>query len=226
MSIFQNRTVAIATGATIIALAGSTGAVAANLVNSADIRDNSIRTVDVRDGSLRVTDLNGATRRSFNNSGVIAEINDLQTRLAELESEDASGVNTNWVAGDGATIDGKNSVTVKNEGTPTGSSVEILNLNLPVQATKTIEFTYEAVDGAVYGGGSPRVFIEIDGVYLNTHDAEPADAGVPNGDGTFTKSWTIPTNGRVGNAGVVMDSGAGSFTITDLVISGHAVSFQ
>ena len=57
MSIFQNRTVAIVTGATIIAAAGSTGAVAANLVNSADIRDNSIRSADVRDGALNMRDL-------------------------------------------------------------------------------------------------------------------------------------------------------------------------
>ena len=75
--------------------------------------------------------------------------------------------------------------------------------------------------------GAPRVFIEIDGDYYATFDDAPADAGTDNGDGTFTKTWTIPVNGRVGNAGVVYDNSIpGTVTVTNLTISGQLISFQ
>jgi len=62
----------------------------------------------------------------------------------------------------------------------------------------------------------------------NTFDAAPADAGTNNGDGTFTKTWTIPTNGRVGAAGIVYDNSAalGTVTVTNLTISGQLISFK
>jgi hypothetical protein len=112
-------------------------------------------------------------------------------------------------------------------GNSSGSSVEIQNLDLPVLATKTVTFTYKLENGAQYTTGAPRVFIEIGGTYYNTFDADPTDAGTANGDGTFTKTWTIPVNGRVGNAGIVYDNNIpGTVTVKNLTISGQLISFQ
>ena len=94
--------------------------------------------------------------------------------------------------------------------------------------TKTVSFTYKLENGAAYSAGAPRVFIEIGGTFYNTFDADPTDAGTNNGDGTFTKTWTIPANGRVGAAGIVYDnsSALGTVTVTNLTISGQLISFK
>jgi hypothetical protein len=216
MSVFKNRISAVVAGSAVLVAVGATGAVAGNLIGSADIRDGGVHRVDLGDGiNARIA-----------NKATDGQVSDLEDRIAKLEAQDASGINTNWVANAGAHIIDASTVTVQNAGTEAGSSVEIANLDLPVQATKTVEFTYELADGATYGGGSPRVFLEVNGTYLNTFDANPEDAGTANDDGSFTKSWTIPVNGRVGNAGVVQDSGVGSITVRNLVISGQPISFQ
>jgi hypothetical protein len=237
MSVLKNRISAVVAGSAVIVALGATGAVAGNLIGSADIRDGGVHREDLGSGINARID-NKATDGQVN--GLAGQVSDLQAQLADAESEtesleervsklealDASGVNTNWVANAGAQIIDANTVKVQNAGTEAGSSVEIVNLDLPVQATKTVEFTYELADGATYGGGSPRVFLEVNGTYLNTFDANPEDAGTANADGSFTKTWTIPVNGRVGNAGVVQDSGEGSITVRNLVISGQPISFQ
>lgn len=225
----QKRSI-IAAGAITLGLitAGTTGAVAGSLIGSKDIRDNSVRSVDVRDGNLRAKDLRPGvvakfTKDSdtvFDDSDLQAQIDALQAEVDALKSEDESGVNTNWVANGTSTILDANTVRLQ----PV-SSVEITNLDLPVQATKTIEFTYSLADGAAYSAGSPRVFVEINGEFFNTFDGDPTDAGTDNGDGTFTKTVVIPKNGRVGNAGVVADAGTGTVTVSNLVISGHSVKF-
>ena len=237
MSLLSNRITAVVAGSVLVVGLGATGAVAGDLIGSGDIRDGGVRSVDLGAGiqariDNKATDgqVNGLAGRVADLEAQLSDsesdVSSLEERLAALESQDASGVNTNWVANDGAQILDANTVKVQNAGTAAGSSVEILNLDLPVQATKTVEFTYELADGATYGGGSPRVFIEVNGSYLNTFDANPEDAGTENADGSFTKTWTIPVNGRVGNAGVVQDSGVGSITVSNLVISGQPISFQ
>jgi len=223
MSLLNNRILAVVAGSALVVAVGATGAVAGDMIGSKDIRNGGVHSADLGQG-LQDRIQNKATDSRVN--GLQDRVSELEARITALEAQDVSGVNTNWVANDGAQIIDANTVRVQNAGTAAGSSVEILNLNLPVQATKTVEFTYELADGATYGGGSPRVFLEVDGRFYNTFDAEPEDAGVANDDGSFTKTWTIPTNGRVGNAGVVQDSGVGSITVTDLVISGHPISFQ
>jgi len=223
MSVLNNRITAVVAGSVLVVGLGATGAVAGDLIGSADIRDGGVHRVDLGDG-INARIANKATDREI--SGLSAQVAALEDRVAALEAQDASGVNTNWVAKEGAQIIDANTVKVQNAGTTAGSSVEILNLDLPVQATKTVEFTYMLADGATYGGGSPRVFLEVNGSYVNTFDANPEDAGSENADGSFTKTWTIPVNGRVGNAGVVQDSGVGSITVTNLVISGQPISFQ
>lgn len=57
MSIFRSRALAIGAGATILAVVGSTGAVAAGLVTSKDIKNDSVRSADIKDGNLRMKDL-------------------------------------------------------------------------------------------------------------------------------------------------------------------------
>ena len=223
MSLLNNRILAVVAGSALVVAVGATGAVAGDMIGSKDIRNGGVHSADLGQG-LQDRIQNKATDSRVN--GLQDRVSELEARITALEAQDVSGVNTNWVANDGAQIIDANTVRVQNAGTAAGSSVEILNLNLPVQATKTVEFTYELADGATYGGGSPRVFLEVDGRFYNTFDAEPEDAGVANDDGSFTKTWTIPVNGRVGNAGVVQDSGVGSITVTNLVISGQPISFQ
>ena len=49
----------------------------------------------------------------------------------------------------------------------------------------------------------------------------------PNGNGTLTQTWTIPVNGRVGNAASPHDNGIpGTVTVTNLTLSGQVIGFQ
>jgi hypothetical protein len=222
MSLLNNRITAVVAGSVLVVGLGATGAVAGDLIDSGDIRDGSVRNVDLHGGvSDRIQ--NKATDREI--TGVEERVTALEEQVAALEAQDASGVNTNWVANTGSTIVDASTVGLAG-GSAAPTSVEILNLDLPVQALQTVEFTYELADGAAYGGGSPRVFLEINGTYYNTFDADPSDAGHDNGDGTVTKTWEIPTNGRVGAAGVVQDAGVGSVTVSNLVVAGQPISFQ
>jgi hypothetical protein len=221
MSLLNNRILAVVAGSALVVAVGASGAVAGDMIGSKDIRNGGVHSADLGQG-LQDRIQNKATDSRVN--GLQDRVSELEARITALEAQDESGVNTNWIANPGSTIDGPNSVTLTG---PTPTSVEILNLDLPVDATKTVEFTYSLADGATYGGGAPRVFIEVGGDFINTNDADPNNAGVDNGDGTFTKSVVIGKNGRVGAAGVVYDSGnPGSVTVTDLVISGHPISFQ
>jgi len=235
MSLLRNRITAVLAGSIVVVGVGATGAVAGDLIGSSDIRDGAVHNVDLSDG-VKAKIQNKATDRRVNRlagrvAGLQAQLSDsesdvssLEDRIAALEAQDASGVNTNWGANPGSTVVDANTVQLTG---PTPTSVEILNLDLPVDATKTIEFTYSLADGATYGGGAPRVFIEVGGEYINTNDADPNNPGTDNGDGTFTKSVVIGKNGRVGAAGVVYDSGnPGTVTVTNLVISGQPISFQ
>ncbi|MBF4765450.1 hypothetical protein ISU07_20150 [Nocardioides islandensis] len=250
----HRQALTVVTAAAVLALTAGGGAVAGSLITSKDIQDKTIRGVDihknavktqkVKDGSLRLSDLNAKARAAIEKAGpagkdgkdadpakikaLEAQIAALETRVTKLEAQDASGVNTNWAAGQGSTIVDAHTVRlVLAAGNNAGTSVEIQNLDLPVQATKTVTFTYKLENGAQYTTGAPRVFIEIGGTYYNTFDADPTDAGTANGDGTFTKTWTIPVNGRVGNAGIVYDNNIpGTVTVKNLTISGQLISFQ
>ena len=80
MSLYNNRFVAVTAGAAILVAASSFGAVAANLVTSADIKDQTIKKVDigkgavggdeVKDSSLKMKDLSsGAQAKLKGNTG-------------------------------------------------------------------------------------------------------------------------------------------------------------
>ena len=184
----HRRSLAVVAAAAVLALTAGGGAVAGSLITSKDIQDktitgadlhkNAVKTQKVKDGTLKIQDLNKKAQDLINQPGPagkdgkdadMSKVTALETRLAALEkrvatleAQDASGVNTNWVAGQGSTIVDAHTVRlVLAAGNPAGTSVEIQNLDLPVQATKTVSFTYKLENGAAYSAGAPRVFIEI-----------------------------------------------------------------
>lgn len=229
----------------LLLLGGVGGAVAGDLIDGKDIQNNSLSGKDVRNGSIKLKDLSPEVRKALLQQALpgkdgVNGTNGLNGATgatgatgpqgpqgpAGASSDDDSDVNTNWNAKAGATIIDDRTVRLSNVGTPAGASVEIENLNLAVQATKKVQFTYELLDGAIYNGGSPRVFLEINGTFVNTFDNDPSKPGVDNGDGTFTKIFELPINGRVGAAGVVVDSGVGSVVVTNLTYDGTTLSFR
>ncbi|HYH73125.1 MAG TPA: hypothetical protein VD764_07895 [Nocardioides sp.] len=237
LSTARSRGTVLIAAAAILALGASTGAVAGSLITSSQIKNNTIRSADVKNGAIKMRDLAPGVRSQVKvkalpgkdgvngTNGVNGANGTNGTNGADGADGSVAGVQTTWDAKDGATIVDANTIRLSNAGTPAGASVEILDLNLPVQATKTLEFTYELSGGAVYSAGSPRIFIQIGDDFFNTFDGDPTDAGEDNGDGTFTKTVIIPRNGTVHAAGVVVDSGVGTVTVTDVVISGYAIKF-
>ncbi len=224
MSIFNSRVATVAAAAAIMVGLSGASAVAGSLVTSAKIKDETIRAIDIREGAVATSEIRDGAVNPNDLSPATKQY------IASFAGKDgapgqAAGVQTNWTTLHDAHILSATSVRVAHDGGD-GSAVQIENLNKPVQALQQLSFTYKLNDGAVYGGGVPRVFVEISGDYFNTFDGNPADAGVDNGNGTFTKTVTIPHNGRIGQAGVVADSGVGSVTVSNLTIAGQVIHFQ
>lgn len=79
-------------------------------------------------------------------------------------------------------------------------------------------FMYDLQDGAVAGGGAPRLFVEVDGTYYNT-----ADHSFP-----FVDEWgdwdgggaiLLPIGGTIGKVGIVYDNGVeGSVVVSSPII--------
>ena len=226
--------IAVLAAAGFFAVGSIGGAVAAGQIGSAGITNDSVRSLDLKDGAaVGEDDLKPGLAGRIAAAEESAEIAALQ---AQVDSLDDSGLRTT----------GRRRVRRQQElgrqrrrrdpgrqhcrrlqrRHPSGSSVEIAEPRPAGAGHQDGRVHLRLADGAVYGGGSPRVFLEINGDYVNTFDSNPDDAGTDNGDGTFTKTWIIPSNGRVGNAGVVQDSGTGSITVSDVVISGTPISFQ
>lgn len=245
---FINGRAAAVVAVLIALMLGSIGgAVAGDLITGKDVKDNSLSSKDVRNGTIKLKDLSPSVRKALTNrakdgakgdtgavgpkgatgaTGAVGPKGDKGDPGDTTTQPPADDVNTNWQAGPGATILSDRSARLSNPNTPAGSSVEIANLNLAVQAGQKVQFTYELLDGATYAAGSPRVFLEINGTYINSFDNDPSRPGVDNGDGTFTKIFDIPLNGRVGNAGIVVDSGVGSVVVTNLIVEGRILQFR
>lgn len=177
-------------------------------------------------------------------------VHDLLARVANLEADAASGsdVNTNWVAGPGASIQDPNTVELDSRETPDDpdtswndantSFASIRNLDLPVSAGSHIAFDYKLADGAETGWGAPRVQIRVGGVtYSSAHQINP-DYGTPNADGSYTidvvatsmndnSARQVP-EGTVTRATLAYDHQPkpGTVTFTNLVIDGQPISFQ
>jgi hypothetical protein len=55
--LFKSRVTAVATGAVVVVGLGATGATAAGMIGSDDIKNNSVRSVDIHDGSVQGDDI-------------------------------------------------------------------------------------------------------------------------------------------------------------------------
>lgn len=84
MYVNRQRLTMLAAGVAVVALAGSTGAVAAGMIDSRDVKNNSLRSVDIQNDTLRSTDIADGTVRPV----------DLRPSLLELIRE---------IGGEGAT---------------------------------------------------------------------------------------------------------------------------
>ena len=73
----RHRLTLLVAGVAVVALAGSTGAVAAGLIDSGDIKDDTVRSVDIQDDTLRSKDSKDGTVRP----------RDLKERLLALINE-------------------------------------------------------------------------------------------------------------------------------------------
>ena len=251
--------VTVVAAAALLAVGASGGAVAGSLITSEQIKDDTITSKDIRDDTIKMRDLSEGVQERLLAAGTPGPAGQNGTNGTNGtngqngqpgkdgqpgqngqpgqpgqpgQDGQVAGVQTNWYEGDGGTIVDKTTVTLSNDGTPEGASVQIENLNMAVQAGEKVTFVYKLEHGAVYGGGVPRVFLEINGQYFNTFDGgpfanvDPNQPGVANGDGTFTKTVTVPANGRIGQAGAVADSGVGLVTISKLTIDRDVISFS
>ncbi|MGH3362766.1 MAG: hypothetical protein ACRDOM_09955, partial [Nocardioides sp.] len=215
----------------------------------------SIRSIDLNNDGVNLVDLDNNVRERINNQasdnrvdGIEDRLADLEDRVAALETAAAAGINTNWVAGAGATIVNANTVVLDSRNTvndPTTSwddantsEASIDDLNLPVRAGSKIQFTYELANGAAPGWGAPRVQIVVDGVrYSSAHQINP-DYGTENADGTFTvravatsmndNSATQVPVGSVTRAVLAYDNvpAPGTVEFTNLSIDGQPISFK
>ena len=146
-------------------------------------------------------------------AGVLA-VTGLATGTAHAETS------TGWVAKSPSRI--LNATTVRLVGGNT--SVETSNLGIPVQAGDVVSFRYVLQGGAQCVGGAPRVFVETQGAYTNSWDQNLAAGTQCGTNGLVT--FTVPSNGRIGAAGVVYDnSGQGQVLVSDLRVDGRRVSF-
>jgi hypothetical protein len=236
--VLNSRMAAVGAGATVLALLAGGAGYAAGQIDSGDIKNNSVRSVDVKNGDLRKVDLHPSVLRGKATkadvrrlaNAIVAQnqrIEALTDRVEALEDENQSGVNTNWEPNAGSQI--VNATTVKLTGGNT--SVEIDNLNKAVQAGDVVSFRVDFGTNAFCVAGAPRVFVEVSGTFYNSFDqATPCAGGSAPGatnstDGLIT--FTVPVNGRIGQAGIVFDNGnTGDVTISDLTIDGDPIRFQ
>ena len=235
MQLHKNRLFIVGSAAAVlVTLGGVGGAVAGNMITSAQIQNQTIRSVDIgaggvgsselRNGSVNVQDLSQATKDY---------IASFAGKDGAPGGDNTNDMRTDWKANAGSTIVNATTVTLtKATSTTTGAtSVEIGNLNVPVQANDVVSFEYTLDDGAACAAGAPRVFIELEGKFSNSWDQNIA-AGTQCGtdpagsvDGLVT--FKAPTNGRIGQAGVVFDDGpAGAITVTNLTVDGQKVRFK
>lgn len=107
-----------------------------------------------------------------------------------------------------------------------GTSVETADLGLSVGDGAQVAFRHTTVDGAGCGGNNVRVFVEVDGTYVNSWD-QLQSAGLQCGTDSVV-TFTLPDGGTVGHVGVVMDNAPpepGVVEVTDLTVDGVDVLF-
>ncbi len=223
MGITKNKVVLLASAGMLTIGLGTTGAVAADMIGSGKIKNNSVRSVDLKDGNVKLRDLHPSVTNKF--ADLQSQIDDLEARVADLEN---SSTTAEWTPNEGAEIIDENTVSLTiEEGGAT--SIETKNLNVPVQAGDVISFDIELQNGATCTAGAPRMFVEIGGTFTNSFDDQTGCAGdtPPSNTQDGTVTFTVPSNGRIGEAGFVYDNGvAGTVEISNVTIDGNPVEFQ
>ncbi len=194
----KRNIIIIVIAAAILALVGTTGAVAAALVTSADIQDGTIRGKDLTDNLRSRTLADSDTGAA---AFVVAPWND-------------RGIHD--VYGDTAVVTAD----------PATGSVETSALSIPTEAGDVIQFHYTLRDGATCSGGSPRMFVQIGDAFPNSWDqniGNGVDAACGGVDQVVT--FTSP-GGTITGAGLVADQGTGSVVFDAVKIKGDTVLFN
>jgi hypothetical protein len=232
-----------------------------NTVRSIDLKDAGVKRVDLsksinrslakvgQDGiagpagtdgkdGLNGTDGQDGTNGTDGTDVDAAVLQDLRDRIDALEGNAATGhdLNTNWEKGEGATIKDANTVLLdsREQGYAYAS---IKNLDLLIDQSAVIEYTYRLDNGAHVGWGAPRLKIVVGGVAYSSVNQVNPDYGHDNGDGTFTVTaiaTTLNDNnqtqvpaGTITRASLIYDyQDRGTVEFTNVVIDGQPISFK
>ena len=217
------RTVGISAGVLMLTAGG---AYAAGEIDSRDIADESVRSVDLRDGrAVGSADL----RPELEN-----RIANLEDRVTALENEGTDGGIQAAVWRDAqpddsseVTIDATSiTVDLAAEDAPpagAGASAETNDLGVDVQAGDVIAFDLDLGEGTVCQASNLRMFVAVNGEFINSGDGNPDACGGEDGRVEFS----VPSNGSIRQAGFVNDGNTpGSATFSNLTIDGQAVPFE
>jgi hypothetical protein len=169
--------------------------------------------------------MTGTRRRA---SGLLAGL----ATASLLIAAPAAASHDGWEASPGTTVEDGTLVldTTDEAETPAGTSYEHVDLGVELADGDVISFDY-ALEGAVCGGGQPRLFVEIDGTYTNTFDGnDEGDCGqLTDGNGASSAGTVVLTyegdGGTIGHAGIVFDntSDRGVARITNVEIGDYAL---
>jgi hypothetical protein len=200
------------------------------LFGGVSVAHGIITSSDIKDGTIKKRDLSKGVKRSISNKATDKELAALAARVAKLEADqeavDNGLGNRNFSGGAGTTVtENSASVTIENGG---ANSVESPNLDVAVQAGDVITFDVAYSNGAVCDAGAPRFFAEVGGTFYNSYDVDNstncAGGTAPPNSTNGTITFTIPVNGRIGQAGFVYDNGiAGTVVFSNLTIDGKSI---
>jgi len=208
---FQSRVAAVAVGAAVIVGVGATGAVAAGMVGSPQIRNQSIRAIDIKAGAVGAAELGNSSVRSakISDGGIgiadlqplvrdrfddRAEVNGVRHRVAALEQQlsDGSGSSLSSTLGHLLYVD---------DGTQQMSTLTY-ELDKPL-AFEDVDLTFfqELVhEGAAASGFGANVILGVDANDDGHYDAKdlawhvgtnPQDPALLKGD-TFVEMDGLP----------------------------------
>lgn len=189
----MNRTTFVITAAIVIGLAGTGGAVAANTIGSTDIKNNSILSRDIHDnGGVGWIDLSPYAKAKATQGPKVVDF------TANGDSE---------VTPEAIVLRGDN------------TSAEAENTGIAVETGDIISFDVTLADGAVCGGGSPRMYVKIGDAPGNSFDA---------GDGCDgTVLYTAPSSGTINSLYFVHDNASGGTVyVDDVKIDGETINFK
>ncbi|WP_182376816.1 hypothetical protein [Nocardioides sp. WS12] len=193
MSVWKNRTTAVVAGAVVIVGLGATGATAARLITSLDIKNDTIQSVDVRNGTLTRGDIADGTLTGI-------DIADGSIRSADIAT---GGVGTSEIV-DGTIGLGDLSPAAKSglapaEGTTgvlvdtLGTSTPITHIGGPINANNT-----DLETGLMLPAG--KYLVTVDGAFKGAASSAPAIDVYPqlslwldkNDDGDFQWDAVAP----------------------------------